>query len=225
MTPAPSGTRPPIERSAAAESLCGVTQSFYRRGWCLGTSGNFSILLQDDPIHLLITRSGCDKARLTSEDLVIVGRDGKAVAGETRQPSAEALLHATVAAVTRARAVLHVHSVWNTLLSEHYLAAGGFVITGYEMLKGLEGVDTHRAEVFVPVVANSQDMAALSAYALELLAEWPSTNGFLIAGHGLYTWGSTLADAQRHVEVFEFLFECVGRKARLDEAPGHRPGV
>jgi methylthioribulose-1-phosphate dehydratase len=33
-----------------------------------------------------------------------------------------------------------------------------------------------------------------------------SIHGFLIAGHGLYTWGSTLAEARRHVEVFEFLF-------------------
>ena len=33
----------------------------------------------------------------------------------------------------------------------------------------------------------------------------------LVAGHGLYTWGRDLAEAERHVEVFEFLFEVVER--------------
>ena len=201
-----------------------MAAEFHTRGWCLGTSGNFSVQLQDDPIQLLVSRSGCDKRRLSPEDMVIVGLDGQAVEGEPLKPSAESLLHATIAAVTRARAVLHVHSVWNTLLSEHYCQAGGFVLTGYEMLKGLEGIDTHLAEVFVPVVENSQDMQALSAAAVELHAEWPSAHGFLIGGHGLYTWGSSLEDAQRHVEVFEFLFECVGRKARLGSPPGARTG-
>ena len=88
------------------------------------------------------------------------------------------------------------------------------------MLKGLDGVDTHEAEVFVPVVENSQDMHALSTRVVELLAEWPSANGFLIGGHGLYTWSRTIEDARRHVEIFEFLFECVGRKTRFDLDPG-----
>jgi methylthioribulose-1-phosphate dehydratase len=29
--------------------------------------------------------------------------------------------------------------------------------------------------------------------------------------HGLYTWGESLADAERHVEILEFLFETIGR--------------
>ena len=33
--------------------------------------------------------------------------------------------------------------------------------------------------------------------------------GFLLAGHGLYTWGKTIAEAKRHIEVLEFLFEVV----------------
>ncbi len=40
------------------------------------------------------------------------------------------------------------------------------------------------------------------------LAQHPETHGYLVANHGLYTWGRTIAEARRHVEAFEFLFEC-----------------
>jgi methylthioribulose-1-phosphate dehydratase len=34
----------------------------------------------------------------------------------------------------------------------------------------------------------------------------------LMAGHGLYTWGSDLAEARRHIEVLEFLMEVLGTR-------------
>jgi methylthioribulose-1-phosphate dehydratase len=35
----------------------------------------------------------------------------------------------------------------------------------------------------------------------------------LLRGHGLYTWGRTIEEAERHVEALEFLLETVGRQA------------
>ena len=43
----------------------------------------------------------------------------------------------------------------------------------------------------------------------EKLAQLNTIYGFLLAGHGLYTWGETPEQAKRHVEVFEFLFEAI----------------
>jgi len=83
------------------------------------------------------------------------------------------------------------------------------------MLKGLEGVTTHESEVFVPVLRNSQDMDALAEEVRELLAARPGLHGFLLAGHGLYAWGDSLAQAYRHVEIFEFLFECAAQRTRF----------
>ena len=37
-------------------------------------------------------------------------------------------------------------------------------------------------------------------------------HAFLLRRHGLYTWGATLAEAERHVEILEFLLEAAGRK-------------
>ena len=38
------------------------------------------------------------------------------------------------------------------------------------------------------------------------------THGFLIRKHGLYAWGKDVFSARRHIEIYEFLFECTARK-------------
>jgi methylthioribulose-1-phosphate dehydratase len=80
------------------------------------------------------------------------------------------------------------------------------------MLKGLEGVRTHRHREWLPIIENSQDMGALARTTQETLAHLPETHGLLLRGHGLYTWGNDLAKAKRHVEILEFLLEVVGRR-------------
>jgi enolase-phosphatase E1 len=81
------------------------------------------------------------------------------------------------------------------------------------MLKGLEGVGTHRTRVRVPVLANDQDLDRLSRAASPLLPGAP--HGLLIAGHGLYAWGQSLPQAQRHLEILEWLLEQRWRRLLL----------
>ena len=107
-------------------------------------------------------------------------------------------------------------------LSRTDLSAGSLRIEGYEMLKGLEGIATPATTEEVPIFANTQDMAELSEEirgrfaALDFSAPGrPPVHGFLISGHGLYTWGRNLAEARRHIEIFEFLFECTARARSL----------
>jgi methylthioribulose-1-phosphate dehydratase len=202
------------------QSLCRVVRDLAAQGWCQGTGGNFSATLSREPLRLLITRSGLHKRHLEPEGLMIVGPGGKAAEGETALPSAEAALHSVIVERTGAASVLHVHSVANTLLGEHYADRGGFTLRGYEMLKGLEGITTHEAEVFMPVLRNSQDMPALAEELDRLLEDRPGAHGFLLAGHGLYTWGASLDQAHRHVEILEFLFECVARRTAFEHYIG-----
>ncbi len=201
-------------------SLCGVVRELGAQGWCQGTGGNFSVTVSRDPMRLLITRSGADKRHLGPADLMLVGEDAGPASGETGRPSAETALHCRIVAATGAASVLHVHSVANTLLSEHFVEQGGFTLRGYEMLKGLSGVTTHEAEVFVPIFANSQDIPRLAEEVAKLLAGHPEKRGFLLAGHGLYTWGGSLAEAKRHVEIFEFLFELAARRTAFHPYTG-----
>lgn len=202
------------------KTLCRAVAELAAQGWCQGTGGNFSVTLDRAPLRLLITRSGVHKRHLAPEHLMVIGPEGRPVDGETGRPSAEALLHARIVEATAAGSVLHVHSVPNTLLGEHFAERGGFVLRGYEMQKGLEGITTHETGVFVPVLRNSQDMPALAGEVDRLLAERPGLHGFLLAGHGLYAWGASLEQAHRHVEIFEFLFECAARRTRFEPFTG-----
>jgi len=192
-----------------ASALAAIGRSFYERGWALGTSGNFSAVISRDPLRLAITPSGVDKGELTAEQILEVGREASETSGLKNKPSAEALLHIKV--VERgAQAVFHTHSVWSTVLSNVYGPGGGIPIEGFEMLKGLEGVKSHEHREWLPIVENSQDMPRLAERVSRVLQQYPDSHGFLLRQHGLYTWGESLAQAKRHVEVLEFLLEAVG---------------
>ena len=109
--------------------------------------------------------------------------------------------------------MLHTHSVWGTILSDAHAATAGMAIEGYEMLKGLEGVRSHEHRAWIPIVENDQDMTRMAGVVGRVLDGHPAAHAFLIRRHGLYTWGATLAEAERHVEILEFLFETIGRSA------------
>ena len=200
-----------------ASTLCELGKNFYHRGWALGTSGNYSAVLGREPLRLAITASGMDKGALTPADILEINEAGKAL-GSKRRPSYEYLLHLAIVRARRAGAVLHTHSIWATILSEHYSPEGFLAIQGYEMLKGLEGVRSHQHREVLPIIENSQDMVELSQTVEATLRDHPAAHGFLLRGHGLYTWGADLQEAKRHVEIFEFLLEVVGRTHGISAA-------
>lgn len=207
MIPAETNTR----LTEIAARLADIGKNFYQRGWVLGTSGNFSAVLQRDPLQLAITASGMDKGRLTPEHILQIDADGHVVAGQGK-PSDETKLHLVAVRARGAGAVLHTHSVWSTLLSQNVFAhADGIAISGYEMLKGLAGVKTHNHTEWLPIIENSQQMDDLAQTVEATLQRFPAAHGFLLRGHGLYTWGNDWQEAQRHIEIFEFLLEVTGR--------------
>jgi len=191
------------------EALCATARWCYARGWVPATSGNFSVRRG---VHILITPTGLDKGALTPEDLLEINPEGIAVAGRGR-PSAETGLHTVIyRARSEAHAILHVHSIWNTLLSGRFASTGYVPLEGFELLKGLSGVTTHTHEERVPIIENSQDYEKLSLDLAYTLKEHPSAHGVLLSCHGLYTWGQSVAEARRHLEALEFLFEVEGRR-------------
>jgi len=193
--------------------LRSVGHQLWNRGWSLGTSSNYSVVLDRDPLKILITASGKDKGHLGQNDFVVVDENGKATSPNQPKSSAETLLHCTAAKHCGAGAVLHTHSIWATTLSHHFFALGGIRMEGFEMLKGLEGITTHEASCWLPIFDNTQDIAALQKEVVAYLNQNSNEKcwGYLIRRHGLYTWGKDLAEATRHIEVIEFLLECLGR--------------
>jgi len=184
---------------------------FFERGWVPATAGNFSARL--DARHLAITVSGRHKGELGAEDFLVVDLDGQ-VRSEGKKPSAELPLHLQLyQRDEELGAVLHTHSIGATLLSR--LHRGALVLEGYEVLKALRGIHTHEARVEVPIFPNDQDVGRLAAGVQEYMAEHAPMHGYLIAGHGLYTWGRSVTEACRHLEAFEFLFACEIEMRRL----------
>ncbi len=213
---------PPIDTDAV-DRLRTIGREFHSRGWSLGTSSNYSVVASRSPLELLITVSGKDKSALGRDDFVRVDATGRPVDGSGKKSSAETLLHCLLAElIPSVGAVLHTHSVWSTILSGVDLERGSLRIEGYEMLKGLAGIATHDTIEEVPIFANSQDMVALAEEIRTRFAaaDWndpvrPPFHGFLLARHGLYTWGRDLDEARRHIEIHEFLFEVVARSRML----------
>jgi methylthioribulose-1-phosphate dehydratase len=197
--------------------LVQIAKECHARGWALGTSGNFSAVVRREPLLLTITGRGLHKGTLSQDNFVRVDADGTVVQG-TGYPSAETALHLLLANVRRAAAVLHTHSAWSTIISDLDAKAGGLSIEGYEMLKGLEGVKSHNHREWLPIIENDQDMARLAGVAAAKLDEYPSVHGLLLRRHGLYTWGESLEQAKRHLEILEFLLEVVGRTRTLSDA-------
>ena len=196
-----------------ASNLASVAKSFHARGWLLGTSGNLSAVVQRDPLQLAMSPSGIDKGELSSDQVLSIDENARMISNHKGKPSDESLLHIRVVKERGAGAVLHTHSIWNTILSDLHAPEGGVSIEGYEMLKGLQGVRTHEHTEWLPIIENSQDMPALAELVGKTLNEHKATHGFLVRRHGLYSWGDTLAEAKRHIEILEFLLETMGRTA------------
>jgi methylthioribulose-1-phosphate dehydratase len=196
--------------SELAPLLAATGRALHARGWALATAGNFSAVVSREPLVVAISRRGADKGRLEPDDFIEVDGNGRPLKSEGR-PSDETVVHLAVVRERGAGAVLHTHSVWNTLLSEAAGDAGGLALSGYEMLKALAGVGSHAHTEWVPIVENTQDYARMAADVNRALGQNPAAHGLLLRGHGLYAWGSDLAEAQRHTEALEFLLEVEGR--------------
>jgi methylthioribulose-1-phosphate dehydratase len=203
-----------------ARQLIDVGRRFDARGWVLGTSGNFSAVVTSDPLRLAMTASGTAKGQLSIDQILEIDGEARVCDDCVGRPSAEARLHLEIVRSRDARAVLHTHSVWSTILSDRHARRRGLAIEGYEMLKGLAGVTTHEHREWIPILENDQDMTRLAGVARHVLVEHPAAHALLLRRHGMYTWGQTLSEAVRHVEIVEFLLETVARSESSEGKAG-----
>lgn len=193
----------PDDVLAAGARLAVEAARFNALGWMRATSGNLSEVLSRDPLLLAVTASGRDKGELRADDVAVVDADGQPVevAGLSPvRPSAEAGLHARVAALTGAGTVVHVHTL-NAVEAGHRWP-DGVDLHDVEMLKALDR-GAHGDVVRVPVIANSQEMTELgdrfeSAFDRDVPA-------VIVAGHGSYVWGADALQARWRTEAVDWL--------------------
>ncbi|WP_370601271.1 methylthioribulose 1-phosphate dehydratase [Pseudomonas nitroreducens] len=192
-------------REQLTQQIIEAGRFLHGRGWSPATSSNYSARLAAD--RALLTVSGKHKGQLGIDDVLETDLAGNSLE-PGKKPSAETLLHTQLYAWRpEIGAVLHTHSVNATVLSR--LTPGDRLeLEDYELQKAFAGVTTHEGRVTVPIFDNDQDIARLASKVQPWLDAHPDCPGYLIRGHGLYTWGPRMSDALRQIEAFEFLFEC-----------------
>lgn len=196
----------PSALTEAVRQIIACGQDIHARGWSPATSSNYSVRLNEH--CCAITVSGRNKSCLTLTDIMAVDWDGAPLS--EGKPSAETLLHTTLYRnFSTINAVLHTHSLAATVLSR-YCKGAYWVLKNYELLKAFDGLVTHENCLTVPIFENTQAMDYLSREVIAYLNKHANIPcyGYLIRGHGLYTWGKTLTDACRHLEAFEFMLAC-----------------
>lgn len=186
----------------AVDAIIDAGRRMDARGWVSATAGNISVRL--DAERFAITRSGNHKGYLTSEHVIQVDLDGRAMM--PGRLSAETVLHAQLYRLLPAvGAVVHAHSVANTVLS--LLSPGGMVFEGYEIVKAFPGFSSHEDIAELPVFQNDQDIVRL-ADVLEPYIVGGLPLGYLIAGHGCHMWGPDMPTALARLEGLEFMLAC-----------------
>jgi methylthioribulose-1-phosphate dehydratase len=192
--------------AACAKAIAAAGRKLGAQGFTPATSSNFSMRL--DGGHAAVTISGRDKGALTPDDIMVVDMDGNAV-GTSARPSAETLLHTHVyRRFAEANAVLHTHSRAQTVASRLFAPEGVVRLEGYELLKAIGGHTTHETHIDVPVFPNTQQMPELVARVDDWIKADKPLYGYLIDGHGIYTWGRDMAEAERQIEAFEHMIAC-----------------
>ncbi len=185
-----------------ARELIEAGRFIHRRGWAPATSGNFSARLSDG--RIAITVSGKHKGELAPDDIMLIDAEGRPLDG--KKPSAETLLHTSLyRRYPSVGAVLHPHTPGATMISR--LVRDALMLEDYELLKALAGIDTHETRIHIPIFPNDQNIPRLALKVDEYFELHGDIHGYIIAGHGFYTWGETVRDALRHVEALEFLFD------------------
>lgn len=199
----------------AAQELANVGRYLGEQGLVPATSGNFSRRLNAHSVA--VTATGLDKGFLKPENILESPLDGPKPPGSSFETELHRELYRRNPEI---QSVLHTHSQASTLLSQRYAAAGELRLVGYELQKALFGILDQHVEAVLPVVENDQDIDRLAQHVSRRLAATSGTLvGYLVEGHGLYTWGRSVEDARRHVVGIEFLLNCELEKLRWKHSP------
>lgn len=194
-----------------ADELSRCARLFHRWRWSLSSSSNYSALLPSGEI--IVSRSGVDKEMMSSAEFLLVDTLGKPCVGfETMRPSAETELHCHAYRHAQKnkieiQSILHTHSPYSVYFSRKHKSENKVVFEGFEMQKIFQGVTTHASRVEIPIFANSQDMKEINCAFDNYLQANPWPVGYLIEGHGVYTWGSSVTHAKQCLEALEYLME------------------
>lgn len=161
-----------------------------------GTAGNISIY---DPQtgYMAVSPSGIPYAKTMPEDVVVLDLDGNRIEGE-RKPSSEYALHAAFyRADPEARAVVHTHSMYCTVLS----CMG-------EPLRSVHYAIAEALTDEVPLVPyHTFGTPELAQAVAEALSREGHGHGVILQNHGMCAYGASIESAYGLATTMEWCAE------------------
>lgn len=183
------------------QELVKAAKACYDRGWSWGTAGNFSLRGKDGLIWQ--SPSGLNKGGLNPEHFIPVDlASGQIRTPSSPRPSQEMPVHLGIyRAVAAAKTVVHTHPPALVAASR---AGYPLIFQGEEMQKHL-GCKDHLEQLALPVLENPTP-AQMPSLATRLGPSLdPRVPLVILAGHGVYAWGSSPLEALSIIEAAEFL--------------------
>jgi methylthioribulose-1-phosphate dehydratase len=186
-------------------ALVQLIRALNARGWSPATSTNYSFI--DEHYQCWVSRSGVHKSEFTEQDFMTIDELGVGTGMfHGIKPSDETQIHLWIYQnFPDTKVILHSHGKYPVLISQ--FNEDNFTVQGYELQKGFRGCSSHLDTLHIPIVDNHQDMSELCQI---LTTRKPDIQQhcFIIAGHGTYAWGTSLFEAQKHLETLDYLCEC-----------------
>lgn len=175
----------------ARRDIVEIGKRIWQRGYVAANDGNLSIRIGD---RVLVTPTGVSKGFLRAEDLVVVGADGKKIAGGL-EPTSELNMH------------LHVYSIRpdvEAVVHAHPPKATGFAVAGVPL-----------AQCVLPEVILTLGDVPLTDYATPSTEEVAQAidgyirrfSALLLRNHGALTVGKDIQEAYYRMETVEHFAE------------------
>ncbi len=166
----------------AREQIVEYGKKLIAEGLTTGTAGNISIY-DENLRYMAVSPSGIPYEKTLPEDVVIMDLDGHVIDG-ARKPSSEAGLHSVFYKTSpQARAMVHAHSMYCTIL-----ACMGEPLRSVHYAIAEAGTDE------IPLVPyHTFGTPELAAAAGECLKG--GSRGLILANHGMCAWGADLKSA------------------------------
>lgn len=170
----------------------------------VSTSGNISVRVDD---LVAITPSGVDYDSLDPQDICVIDLDGNVVEG-TRTPSTEVPLHLLVYRETDAKAVIHTHPVYSTVV--------GTLVDETPVIHYMLSIHGGPVRVAPYATFGTQELADNVKSAMR------DRSAVLMRNHGAVCWGDNLHTAFNRATYLEWVCKCwiiakgVGEPSLLD---------
>ena len=149
------------------------------------------------------------RAGSAGDDVMVVDLDGRAVATDARTVGRNAAAHADLPALRRRqRGAAYALARADGRLAPVRRAASSASKAG-SCRRRSPDYTTHESTLDLPVFPEHAGHAASSsAKSTHGSTRASRCHGYLIDGHGIYTWGRDMPETRRHLEAFEFLLAC-----------------